>query len=108
LAWIIKYTDSARKQLKKFDKQSAVRILDFMDEPISEETNPRASRKILKRPKLGSYWRYRVGRHRIICDFKMGSYVFWLLKLGVEKILDDKIQNQYQLFESYVEIFTNH
>jgi mRNA interferase RelE/StbE len=47
LAWVIKYTDSVRKQLKKLDKQSAVRILDLIDERISEETNPRASEKIL-------------------------------------------------------------
>jgi mRNA interferase RelE/StbE len=48
-----------------------------MEEQISEETDPRASGKILKGPKLGSYWRYRVGSHRIICNIQDGQlYVF--------------------------------
>ena len=85
LAWIIKYTDSARKQLKKLDKQSAVRILDFMDERISEETNPRANGKILKEPKLGSYWRYRVGSHRIICDIQDGQLCVLVIEIGDRK-----------------------
>ena len=72
LAWIIKYTDSARKQLKKLDKQSPVRILDFMDERISEGDNPRLTGKALAGPKLGTYWRYRVGDYRIIGDIQDG------------------------------------
>ena len=85
LVWIIKYTDSARKQLKKLDKQSAVRILDFMDERISEGANPRTKGKILTGQKLGSYWRYRVGSHRIICDIQDGRLCGLVIEFGDRK-----------------------
>lgn len=85
MAWIIKYTDSARKQLKKLDKQSAIRILDFMDERISESGNPRSIGKVLTGPKLGTYWRYRVGDYRIICDIQDGQLCVLVIEIGNRK-----------------------
>lgn len=85
LAWIIKYTDSARKQLKKLDKQSAIRILDFMDERISESENLRSIGKVLTGPKLGTYWRYRVGDYRIICEIQDGQLCVLVIEIGNRK-----------------------
>jgi len=68
LVWIIKYTDSASKQLKKLDRQVALRILDFMDERVASLDDPRALRKKLVGPRMGDYWRFRVGDIRIICN----------------------------------------
>lgn len=85
LAWIIKYTDSARNQLKKLDKQSAIRILDFMDERISEGDNPRTIGKVLTGPKFGTYWRYRVGDYRIICDIQDSQLCVLVIEVGNRK-----------------------
>lgn len=70
LAWTINYTDSARKQLRKLNKQAALRILDFMDERIATRVDPRSTGKALTGPMLGAYWRYRIGDYRIICDIQ--------------------------------------
>ncbi len=85
MVWGIKYTDSARKQLKKLDRQSAIRILDFMDERISKGENPRSLGKILTGPKLGSYWRYRVSNYRIICDIQDGQLCVLVIEIGDRK-----------------------
>jgi len=85
LVWIIKYTDSARKQLKKLDKQSAIRILDFIDQRVFEGANPRSIGKILTGPKLGSYWRYRVGSYRIICDIQDKQLCILVIEIGDRK-----------------------
>ncbi|MDO8714716.1 MAG: type II toxin-antitoxin system RelE/ParE family toxin [Polynucleobacter sp.] len=85
MAWIIKYTDSARKQLKKLDKQSAIRILDFMDERILEGDNPRLIGKVLTGPKLSTYWRYRIGNYRIICDIQDGQLCVLVIEIGNRK-----------------------
>lgn len=85
MAWIIKYSDSARKQLKKLDKQNAIRILDFMDERISEGDDPRSIGKVLTGPKLGAYWRYRVGDYRIICDIQDGQLCVLVIEIGNRK-----------------------
>ena len=60
MAWIIKYAESASKQLKKLDKQTALRVLDYMDERVAVLDDPRSLGKNLKGPKIGEYWRYRV------------------------------------------------
>lgn len=69
MAWAIDYTDTAKEQLRKLDKQMARRIVDYMDERIAGLENPRNSGKALTGP-LGGFWRYRVGDCRVICDIQ--------------------------------------
>ncbi len=82
MAWAINYTDTARKQLRKLDKQSARRILDFMDERVAGQEDPRGMGKALTGPRLGAYWRYRVGDYRIICDIQDGALFVLVVELG--------------------------
>lgn len=81
MVWTIDYTDTARKQLRKLDKQTARRILDFMDERIAGSENPRSAGKPLSGP-LGSFWRYRVGDYRVICDIQDGALRVLVVQLG--------------------------
>jgi mRNA interferase RelE/StbE len=82
LAWIIKYTESSSKQLKKLDKQTALRVLDYMDERVSVLDDPRALGKNLKGPKIGEYWRYRVGDIRVICNIVDGQMMVLVIEIG--------------------------
>jgi mRNA interferase RelE/StbE len=82
LAWTISYTDTARKQLRKLDKQTARRLLDFMDERIAGAENPRDSGKALTGPVLGTFWRYRVGDYRIICEIQDGKLCVLVVEIG--------------------------
>ncbi len=70
MAWTIDYTETARKQLRKLDRQTARRLVDFMDERIADQNDPRRTGKALTGPSLGAFWRYRVGDCRIICDIQ--------------------------------------
>jgi mRNA interferase RelE/StbE len=81
LVWTINYTDTAKGQLSKLDKQAALRILDYMDKRISGQDNPRTCGKALT-GSLGGLWRFRVGDYRIICDIQDGSVVILVLKIG--------------------------
>ena len=47
MAWTIDYTASALGQLKKLDKPTARRIVDYLDERIAETDNPRSTGKAL-------------------------------------------------------------
>ena len=73
MAWTIDYTETATKQLRKLDRQTARRIVDFLDERIAGQEIPRSTGKALTGPTLGAFWRYRVGDHRIICDVQDGA-----------------------------------
>jgi mRNA interferase RelE/StbE len=81
LAWTVEYAESAKKQLRKLDKASARRIVDFMDERVGESEDPRQSGKALKGP-LGDLWRYRVGDFRILCDIQDGKLTVLVLQIG--------------------------
>ena len=62
----VDYTETAARQLRKLDQHTARRILDFMDERIAGQEDPRSTGKTLTGP-MGAYWRYRVGDYRVIC-----------------------------------------
>ena len=82
MAWIIKYTESSSEQLKKLDKQTALRVLDYMDERVAVLADPRSLGKNLKGPKMGEYWRYRVGDIRVICNISDGQMTVLVIKIG--------------------------
>ncbi len=81
MAWTIDYTDNARQQLRKLDKQTARRILDYMDERIAPMEDPRSTGKPLAGP-LGACWRYRVGDCRVICDIQDGALRVLVVRIG--------------------------
>lgn len=82
MAWTISYTATAKKQLRKLDKLTARRILDFMDERVAGAQNPRDTGKALTGPLLGTFWRYRVGDYRIICDIQDGKLCVLVIEIG--------------------------
>jgi mRNA interferase RelE/StbE len=85
LAWTISYTETALKQLKKLDRPVARRLVDFMDERVTGATDPRSVGQALTGPLLGSYWRYRVGDYRIICDLQDGTLTVLVLEVAHRK-----------------------
>ena len=82
MAWTIKYTESSLRQLKKLDKPVAQRILDYMDERVAVLADPRVAGKNLVGPRMGSYWRYRVGDMRVICDIQDHVLVILVIEVG--------------------------
>ena len=81
MAWTIDYAQSARNQLKKLDQPVAKRILDFMDNRVAKQEDPRTIGKALTGP-LGSLWRYRVGDYRIICEIQHSAVRILIIRLG--------------------------
>ena len=85
MAWKINYTDLAERQLRKLDRQVGKRILDYMDVRIATQENPRATGKALVGKIFGSYWRYRVGDYRIICDIQDNEICILVIEIGNRK-----------------------
>ena len=81
MAWTIDFTDTAKSQLRKLDRPTARRIMDFMDERIAGLENPRSTGKVLTGP-LGSFWRYRVGDCRVICDIQVSALRVLVVQVG--------------------------
>ena len=81
MAWAIDYTDVARRQLRKLDKTSARRILDYTDQRVAPLEDPRSLGKALHGA-LGDLWRYRVGDYRIICELRDKQVRIVVIRLG--------------------------
>ncbi len=82
MAWRIEITETAAKQLKKFDRAEAKRITRFLGERLATVDDPRSQGKALKGPDLGAFWRYRVGDYRIIYDIRDAVVCILVIEMG--------------------------
>lgn len=84
MAWTIEYTDTARRQLRKIDKQAARRVLDYMEKRVAPLDDPRSLGKALRGP-LGDLWRYRIGDYRVICELHDMQLRVLVVRVGDRK-----------------------
>ncbi|MFZ0632759.1 MAG: type II toxin-antitoxin system RelE/ParE family toxin [Acidobacteriaceae bacterium] len=64
------------------DAQTARRITAFLQERVASLDNPRSIGQTLQGSTLGSFWRYRVGDYRIICDLQDERLLVLVLRIG--------------------------
>ena len=86
--WDYSFSAKARKELKKLGHEPARKIIQFLDERIQGNNNPRQFGKAL-RGDLGEYWRYRVEDYRILCEIKDDSLVVLVIKAGNRRDIYD-------------------
>jgi len=84
LAWNVKLTATAEKQLRKLDRKWQSKILDYMEDEIAVLDNPRSRGKALAGDKKG-LWRYRIGNYRIICEILDMDFVIVAVTIGHRK-----------------------
>jgi mRNA interferase RelE/StbE len=82
LAWKIEFDPDALKDLRKLDKAIQIRLVGFLRTRLSSLTNPRNIGEALSGQRLGSYWKYRVGDWRIICDIQDQKILVRVLCIG--------------------------
>ncbi len=85
MAWAINYTESALRKLRKLDKSIALRVVDYMDYRIAILDDPRKLGKHLVGPKLGTYWRYRVGDIRVIFNIQESEMCVLVIEIGYRR-----------------------
>ena len=83
LIWTVKLNKKSEKELSKLDKQTQIKITNFLLE-LEKKSNPRESGRALKGD-LGLFWRYRVGDYRIISQIKDDEIIILVLTIGHRK-----------------------
>lgn len=78
MAWTLKFTAAADKQLSKLDPPVQRRILNFLNDIA--QGKPRDSGRSLRGDEHA--WRYRVGDYRIICDLVDREMVVYVIRVG--------------------------
>jgi mRNA interferase RelE/StbE len=84
LAYKIKLTKTAEKELSKLDKQAVQRIIRFLRERLAVSDNPKTLGKQLV-GSISQFWRFRVGDYRIICDIQDDELVILALRIAHRK-----------------------
>lgn len=80
MAWKVEFTESAAKQLARLDKTQAQRITKYLRRVMQLE-DPRDAGKALT-GNLRTYWRYRVGDYRVICELRDNELVILAVMIG--------------------------
>lgn len=81
MAWTLRISETARKQLKKLDRSTAQTLLRYLNRLVLETEDPRQRGKGLT-ANLTGLWRYRVGDYRVICDIQDGELVVLVLQVS--------------------------
>ncbi len=82
MAFEIEFDPEAVQDLKKLDRPVQQRLVGFLRQRVAALDNPRDIGEALTGTKLGSYWKYRVGDWRIICDIQDRRVVVRVLRIG--------------------------
>lgn len=84
MAWTIKLSEVAIKQLSKIDKTASKRIIKYLRERLENQKDPSIFGKPLLNDKMG-LWRYRIDNYRIICDINKKELIILVLRIGHRK-----------------------
>lgn len=84
MAWTVKLSDDAKRDLEKLDKPIQKRIVSFLQERIKPADNPRTSGKALQ-GNLSGLWRYRVGDYRLLCRIENDELLILVIEIGHRK-----------------------
>ncbi|MGB5063531.1 MAG: type II toxin-antitoxin system RelE/ParE family toxin [Candidatus Competibacter sp.] len=85
MAWKIELAPAAVRELDQLDPPIARRILGFLHKRIAQLENPRSIGEALKGPKLGDFWKYRVGDYRIITSIEDNALLILVVRIGNRK-----------------------
>ena len=82
MAFRVEFDPAALKDLRKFDRAVQQRLVGFLRTRVATLEDPRSLGEALAGARLGSYWKYRVGDWRIICDIQDERIVVRVLRIG--------------------------
>lgn len=84
MAWTVKLSDNAKRDLRKLDKPVQKKIVSFLLERLENTDNPRATGKALH-GNLSGLWRYRVGDFRLLCRIEDNELLVLVIEIGHRK-----------------------
>lgn len=82
MAWRIEVSETAEKQLGKLDRQVAQRFVSFLRERVAVLDDLRSTGAPLTRGALGTFWKYRGGDWRLICEIRDHEILIVVLAVG--------------------------
>ena len=82
MACRVEFDPTVLKDLRKLERAVQQRLVGFLRTRVAELEDPRSLGEALAGARHGSYWKYRVGDWRIICDIQDERIVVRVLRIG--------------------------
>ena len=90
MAYNLVFSKQADKELSKFDPSVAKLIVAWLLKNVNGCSNPRFTGKPFK-GNLSSYWRYRVGDYRVLCEIIDKKLLVLCLHVSNRKEIYDRL-----------------
>ncbi|HEY8034905.1 MAG TPA: type II toxin-antitoxin system RelE/ParE family toxin [Methylobacter sp.] len=84
MAWTVRLSDDAKRDLQKLDKTLQKRITSFLLDRLQTTDNPRITGKALQ-GRFSGLWRYRVGDFRLLCRIEDNELIILVIEIGHRK-----------------------
>lgn len=84
MSWVYRFDERALKELKKLGSHAQREIINYLDERVAGDGDPRRFGKGLK-ANLSGLWRYRVMDYRIVCRIEDGELLVLVVAVGHRK-----------------------
>lgn len=81
MAWKISYEPEVEKFFEKADPQARLQVRNYLRKKIAVNENPKIKGKPLRGQWKG-FWRYRIGKYRIICNIQDEVLTILVVKIG--------------------------
>ncbi len=78
--WNISFTSKAKKEFSKLDRQTQKLIVKYLEQVV-ESGDPYNFGAALV-GNMSGFWRYRVGKYRIICEIQDKNFTVELISVG--------------------------
>jgi mRNA interferase RelE/StbE len=82
LAWRIEFEAAALKDLRGIDRSIAKRIVEFLETSVAILNDPRSIGEPLRGPKLGEFWKYRIGDYRAVVKIQDDRFTVVTVRIG--------------------------
>ena len=81
MAWTVRFSDAAIRQLERLDSTVRRRISSYLEKRVARSSSPRQLGTALSGD-LKGLWRYRVGDYRIICRIEDRELIVVVITVG--------------------------
>jgi mRNA interferase RelE/StbE len=82
MAWRIEIARAAQKEIDSAGHQTAQRIVRFLFHRLARLDDPRSIGEALQGSRLGEFWKYRVGDHRLIVRIEDETVTILVVRVG--------------------------
>jgi mRNA interferase RelE/StbE len=81
MAYELRFTKKAERQLRSLDRSDASNIVRWLDKNVQGCEDPRSHGRSLTGNRAG-YWRYRIGKYRVICIINDDELIILAVTVG--------------------------